>query len=343
MKLIQINEDVSKDIKNKIVVPMEADLAQDALKDDEVSKWLDDSKKHKKKCIKELKKNAEDLLKATAPKEKVIDPMLKESLKETMPGDENYFEIHGNDVYYKGHKFKLLDNSNAKNGIAKDSYFLIDPANYKLVDWGADSIEVAVADGYPQKACDAYLADLHEDFVIKGKDLTKNAAWNTGRLNMNAKKHTSKEVKLLDIANRIADALADAARNNPKGKEDNEIIWDILNDEFGNNENFNESLKEDFDEKSPEDNGISTIINSLVIDEWEAVDGYQSAIATIEQFGGHEEVKDILKDILDEEMVHIGQLQEANKYVEPATNNIEAGQNEANEEASEDEEELILK
>lgn len=56
---------------------------------------------------------------------------------------------------------------------------------------------------------------------------------------------------------------------------------------------------------------VASLINSLVKDEWEAVEGYNSAIATLSDFEG-EAVAGIianLEDIRDEEYVHIGQLQ----------------------------------
>lgn len=54
---------------------------------------------------------------------------------------------------------------------------------------------------------------------------------------------------------------------------------------------------------------LSNLINTLVKDEWEAVDGYNSAIATLSDVGGMEDVISVLEDILDEEYVHIGQLE----------------------------------
>lgn len=281
MKLRQVNEEFSKEIKDRIVVPMDPVLADDALGNKE-------EEKAKKKGLKELKKNADDLVKATAKGEKVIDPMLKESFQ----------------------------------------------------------------DGDVQKACDEYLAGLHEDFKIHGKDFTKNAAWNTGHLNMNAKAPKAPEDEkgaggYWDLAGEIANNICGYVGNGLGKNYDvlQDAIYKTLKYDLNNalksvvgNKWFNESLAEDMDiakEKSPEETGIAAIINSLVIDEWEAVDGYQSAIATIEQLGGHDAINNILHDILDEEMVHIGQLQEANKFVEPAAMNIDAGQNEAKADADE--------
>ena len=53
---------------------------------------------------------------------------------------------------------------------------------------------------------------------------------------------------------------------------------------------------------------LSNLINGLVKDEWDAVAGYESAIATLSD-NGNLDVVAILEDIRDEEYVHIGQLE----------------------------------
>lgn len=53
---------------------------------------------------------------------------------------------------------------------------------------------------------------------------------------------------------------------------------------------------------------LSNLINSLVKDEWTAVNAYESAIATLTDTGNLDVIA-ILEDIRDEEYVHIGQLE----------------------------------
>lgn len=56
---------------------------------------------------------------------------------------------------------------------------------------------------------------------------------------------------------------------------------------------------------------VASFINSLVKDEWDAVEGYNNAIATLSQFED-EAIDGIIaniEDIRDEEYVHIGQLE----------------------------------
>lgn len=51
------------------------------------------------------------------------------------------------------------------------------------------------------------------------------------------------------------------------------------------------------------------IISALIKDEWDAYDGYTSSIATFESEGITDEAINVLKDIANEELIHIGQLQ----------------------------------
>ena len=54
---------------------------------------------------------------------------------------------------------------------------------------------------------------------------------------------------------------------------------------------------------------LTNLINALVKDEWDAVEGYNGAIATLTDQSGMENVISVLTDIRDEEYVHIGQLE----------------------------------
>lgn len=74
--------------------------------------------------------------------------------------------------------------------------------------------------------------------------------------------------------------------------------------------------------------GIAGVINSLIIDEFEAIDGYNSAIATAEQ-EGMTDIINVLKDIANEENLHVGQLQTCLAKVSPNAQSIDNGQIEA--------------
>ena len=74
--------------------------------------------------------------------------------------------------------------------------------------------------------------------------------------------------------------------------------------------------------------GIAGVINNLIIDEFEAIDGYNSAIITAEK-EGITDIIDVLKDIVNEENIHVGQLQTCLTKVSPNAQSIDDGQVEA--------------
>lgn len=77
--------------------------------------------------------------------------------------------------------------------------------------------------------------------------------------------------------------------------------------------------------------GIANELNALIIDEWEAITGYNSALATVKDEPGHEDIVKILTDILAEENVHVGQLQAALATVAPNAESITVGTTEGKE------------
>lgn len=56
---------------------------------------------------------------------------------------------------------------------------------------------------------------------------------------------------------------------------------------------------------------LPALINQLVRDEWEAIEGYNSTIATLAEWDLEEaaKIKQVLEDIRDEEYLHVGQLE----------------------------------
>ena len=135
--------------------------------------------------------------------------------------------------------------------------------------------------------------------------------------------------------------------NKTGNKDDNEEIYAIYTFENGKpraltdaeiedvNTKFdldlepkNESLKEDLSQDQQKDFGLGTLVNDLIRDELEAVDGYNSAIVTFET-EGKGEFTDVFRDIIAEENKHIGQLQAILGEINPTTTtDIEQGQQE---------------
>lgn len=84
------------------------------------------------------------------------------------------------------------------------------------------------------------------------------------------------------------------------------------------------ALKEDF----VTDNGLSSVVNALIQDEWQAIQGYKDAIVNFETSGNQEYTK-ILDDILNEENVHVGQLQSLLASIDSSAKEIKTGEQEA--------------
>jgi rubrerythrin len=73
--------------------------------------------------------------------------------------------------------------------------------------------------------------------------------------------------------------------------------------------------------------GMASVISDLIKDEYEAIDGYNSAIATAEA-EGFEEMINVLTEIQAEENIHIGQLQTLMNTVDPNAHLVDDGRQE---------------
>ena len=81
------------------------------------------------------------------------------------------------------------------------------------------------------------------------------------------------------------------------------------------------------------ESGMSATINALIRDEWEAIDGYNSAIVTAKD-AGLDDIVQVLTHIQNEENKHVGELQECLKLLTPSAEHIEVGAEEAEKELS---------
>lgn len=77
--------------------------------------------------------------------------------------------------------------------------------------------------------------------------------------------------------------------------------------------------------------GLAGMINSLIKDEWDAIDGYNSTMATLMQINTPEaqQAVKIFTDIVNEENIHVGQLQRVLELVSPNAVSINRGAEEA--------------
>lgn len=88
--------------------------------------------------------------------------------------------------------------------------------------------------------------------------------------------------------------------------------------------------------KEGADMGIANLIHDLIIDEHEAILGYNAAIANLET---RPELIPIMQDIANEEMNHIGMLEKALEIISPNATNIPEGAEEAKVELADESEE----
>lgn len=100
---------------------------------------------------------------------------------------------------------------------------------------------------------------------------------------------------------------------------------------FDFEESISEHAQETTSTESQKESGLTAVVNSLINDENEAIDGYNSAIVNFE-VEGRGDLTEVFRSILAEEQVHIGELQTVLDKINPETvSNIEDGQQEAQE------------
>lgn len=115
------------------------------------------------------------------------------------------------------------------------------------------------------------------------------------------------------------------------------IVEDIVDDD-----NVTEIEKEISDiDTDLLDGGIASLLNADIIDEFEAIDAYNSHIVTLkdlmtkttdeEKIRTYQNIIDILTDIANEENIHVGQLQKALNLVSASAFFIKKGEIEAEE------------
>lgn len=97
------------------------------------------------------------------------------------------------------------------------------------------------------------------------------------------------------------------------------LVESILNEEGENN-------MENVENMTPEQNGISSMLSDMIVDEWETIDKYNSVIASLPKTGEYEDIKNVINDIIKEEYMHVGQLESAIKTVDDIADHIEKGE-----------------
>lgn len=138
----------------------------------------------------------------------------------------------------------------------------------------------------------------------------------------------------------------------------NEIVEEVSDEEI-------EEIKEKSEEEAPEseevaeeeveekteesdpstpsdlDTAIASMLGNAIIRTWEAIDNLNSIMVSVKTENEEHPIISIIQAIVDDEMMHVGQLEQAMQHVDPASENIEQGKAEleAPEEEPEAEEE----
>ena len=95
-----------------------------------------------------------------------------------------------------------------------------------------------------------------------------------------------------------------------------------------------EALKEDINiQKSeetptPENTGMSQLLIDAINGEWDTIKLYNDIMVNAESYG-YSDIADVLRDIIAEENIHVGQLQTALETISPNVSSIEKGAEEA--------------
>lgn len=81
---------------------------------------------------------------------------------------------------------------------------------------------------------------------------------------------------------------------------------------------------------TPEDNGIANQIITEINGEWDTIKSYNDLVLCLKELG-RDDFVDVIQDIIKEENVHVGQLQEILKVISPNAGAIADGEQEATE------------
>lgn len=153
---------------------------------------------------------------------------------------------------------------------------------------------------------------------------------------------SKKEVVSNDNNSNTAGSSGDS-NSNKQVKESLEIVTDEILPELGTQSVIEISDTDDKETPQPptvgQDMGTANLLNQLIIDEWEAIDGYNNAIATLSSLSttSAEPIIKVITDIVNEEHIHVGQLQKALELVAPNAVSIGNGEQEATEQIDSEE------
>lgn len=111
-----------------------------------------------------------------------------------------------------------------------------------------------------------------------------------------------------------------------EAEESEDSNQEVENESSTSNEELpSEEHEETEVSKEDLDSGVSSMLNSSIVSTWNRIDEFTSILATIKSFGGDESLVTIIQSILDDEMIHVGQLQKALSLVSSSDDLISRG------------------
>lgn len=111
----------------------------------------------------------------------------------------------------------------------------------------------------------------------------------------------------------------------------------VVDDNFSDIPDVTVELEVPKEEETPapptvgENIGIANMLNDMIVDEWNTITSYNSVIATLAAAQSQEadDIINVIKDIVNEENIHVGQLQKALQQISPNVTSISRGEKEA--------------
>jgi hypothetical protein len=220
---------------------------------------------------------------------------------------------YGNDKFVATNRNSSRVGAYSTDGVNYHSSVLVRAENKEQ----AEKIAIDKAKVKPHADSSIIVVERDEDFVKdyhgkRGMNLIESA--NNPSLGKDA---TKAIIRILEVGLDLA-----KMKNHPMTLHElNKLIDDIseIRDTIVSSGDFaiTEDLEDNGDTPSTpttdENNGITTLLNSLIADEIEAIDGYNGAITTIKSVDGIDlniknNIIEVLTDIAGEENIHIGQL-----------------------------------
>lgn len=136
-----------------------------------------------------------------------------------------------------------------------------------------------------------------------------------------------------------SDLSSQIARIKKKAADITSVVvdWDVFEEDLDETsaEVPIDDASEDTHETIPEgpapgnDNGIANLLITAINDEWNTIKQYNDMIATLTDIGGFDDMIEVIKDINNEENIHVGQLQECLTKISPNAESIEDGKSES--------------